>query len=407
VQLKLGALKLKIRTPICDNRVTLLLGDCLTSLHKIPSDSVDSIVTDPPYGLNFMGKKWDYDIPSVEIWSECLRVLKPGGHMLAACGTRTQHRMVVNIENAGFEIRDVITHLYGQGFPKSQDISKAIDKAAGADRETIGVKPKTRSDNPSSGSPKGGRSCGAIFDDEKSEMLLTAPATEEAKQWSGWGSALKPACEFWTLCRKPLSESTIANNVLKHGTGGLNIDASRILGIANDINARTNKASGKCLTANTFTHRGEGEWTAKDGRFPSNLILDEEAGKLLDEQSGQNQSGGKRGKSYITEAKSMFGNVSKGGSCISDSGGASRFFYCAKSSKSDRGESNVHPTVKPIKLMEYLIKLITQPNGVVLDPFMGSGTTGIAAKKNGFRFIGMEMQTEYMAIAENRIKGAV
>jgi site-specific DNA-methyltransferase (adenine-specific) len=143
------------------------------------------------------------------------------------------------------------------------------------------------------------------------------------------------------------------------------------------------------------------------GRFPSNLILDEEAGKLLDEQSGQNQSGGKRGKSYITEAKSMFGNVSKGGSCISDSGGASRFFYCAKSSKSDRGESNVHPTVKPIKLMEYLIKLITQPNGVVLDPFMGSGTTGVAAKKLGFRFIGMEKEPEYLAIAEARIKGAL
>ena len=411
MQLKLGALKLKIRTPICDNRVTLLLGDCLTSLHKIPSDSVDSIVTDPPYGLNFMGKKWDYDIPSVEIWSECLRVLKPGGHMLAACGTRTQHRMVVNIENAGFEIRDVITHLYGQGFPKSQDISKAIDKAAGADRETIGVKPKTRSDNPSSGSPKGGRSCGAIFDDEKSEMLLTAPATEEAKQWSGWGSALKPACEFWTLCRKPLSESTIANNVLKHGTGALNIDAGRIGTEGSRTNASAPKAERNGFVKGFV---GGTETVIHDqGRFPSNLILDEEAGKLLDEQSGVTKSTAPNKTDNRTVEKA--GNslqLGKAGlhspdNSYSDQGGASRFFYCAKSSKSDRGESNVHPTVKPIKLMEYLIKLITQPNGVVLDPFMGSGTTGIAAKKNGFRFIGMEMQTEYMAIAENRIKGAV
>jgi len=394
VQLKLGALKLKIRTPICDNRVTLLLGDCLTSLHKIPSDSVDSIVTDPPYGLNFMGKKWDYDIPSVEIWSECLRVLKPGGHMLAACGTRTQHRMVVNIENAGFEIRDVITHLYGQGFPKSQNISIAIDKQMGVMRHRGKVQTAGAGDREDIQGTTGA----AEFEKHKA-------ITPEAKQWSGWGSALKPANEPICLARKPMSESTIANNVLKHGTGGLNIDASRIGTEGSRTNASAPKAERNGFVKGFV---GGTETVIHDqGRFASNVILDEEAGKLLDEQSGQNQSGGKRGKSYITEAKSMFGNVSKGGSCISDSGGASRFFYCAKSSKSDRGESNVHPTVKPIKLMEYLIKLITQPNGVVLDPFMGSGTTGIAAKKNGFRFIGMEMQTEYMAIAENRIKGAV
>ena len=547
MQLKLGALKLKIRTPICDNRVSLLLGDCLTSLHKIPSDSVDSIVTDPPYGLNFMGKKWDYDIPSVEIWSECLRVLKPGGHMLASCGTRTQHRMVVNIENAGFEIRDVITHLYGQGFPKSQDISKAIDKAAGAEREVVGDNPNARKSQEDYSLDGRGGNFKATYNP------ITAPATPEAKQWSGWGSALKPACEFWTLCRKPLSESTIAKNVLKHGTGGLNIGGGRI-GIAADDNIHSKNPhtqnNGSKNSANITLGDGA-SYVVPEGRFPSNLILDEEAGKLLDEQSGQNQSGGKRGKSYITEAKSMFGNVSKGGSCISDSGGASRFFYVAKASKSDRNSGlkgfitwesldqslvdqtaslsaqlkatlgattlplsdtewstllfgnsatglsllgltsitstasktitvsttlnalvslttsesiqaviktmlcaglnlaesvantktlsqistsektasrlaavhavllsllpikdagkteNFHATVKPIKLMEYLIKLITQPNGVVLDPFMGSGTTGVAAKKLGFRFIGMEKEPEYLAIAEARIKGAL
>jgi site-specific DNA-methyltransferase (adenine-specific) len=385
MQLKLGALKLKIRTPICDNRVTLLLGDCLTSLHKIPSDSVDSIVTDPPYGLNFMEKKWDYDIPSVEIWSECLRMLKPGGHMLASCGTRTQHRMVVNIENAGFEIRDVITHLYGQGFPKSHDISKAIDKAAGADRETIGVKPKT------------------------------APATEEAKQWSGWGSALKPACEFWTLCRKPLSESTIAKNVLKHGTGGLNIDATRIEG-----KPRTTHAAGNIqgtvpqpMDWGNELDNSQVVTPGAEGRFPSNVILDEDAAQVLDEQTkGVLHSAGKgRTKNIISEynASSYHAPITRQCNRFEDfdNVGASRFFYVAKASKSDRGDGNVHPTVKPIKLMEYLIKLITQPNGVVLDPFMGSGTAGVAAKKLGFRFIGMEKEPEYLAIAEARIKGAL
>ena len=408
MQLKLGALKLKIRTPICDNRVTLLLGDCLTSLHKIPSDSVDSIVTDPPYGLNFMGKKWDYDIPSVEIWSECLRVLKPGGHMLAACGTRTQHRMVVNIENAGFEIRDVITHLYGQGFPKSQDISKAIDKAAGADRETIGVKPKTRSDNPSSGSPKGGRSCGAIFDDEKSEMLLTAPATEEAKQWSGWGSALKPACEFWTLCRKPLSESTIANNVLKHGTGALNIDAGRIGTEGSRTNASAPKAERNGFVKGFV---GGTETVIHDqGRFPSNVILDEEAGKVLDEQTkGVLHSAGKgRTKNIISEynASSYHAPIIRQSNRFEDfdNVGASRFFYIAKASKSDRGDGNDHATVKPIKLMEYLINLVTPKGGIILEPFAGSGTTLLAAEKVGVCCKAFEIDPHHCDIILARFK---
>jgi len=361
MQLKLGALKLKIRTPICDNRVTLLLGDCLTSLHKIPSDSVDSIVTDPPYGLNFMEKKWDYGIPSVDIWKECLRVLKPGGHLLAFGGTRTYHRLVVAIEDAGFEIRDQIQWLYGQGFPKSQNIAKA------AGDESL----------------------------------------------AGLGTALKPANEPICLARKPLSESTIAKNVLKHGTGGLNIDAGRV-GTETRYNApAANKPGGNSYDMSADGMPEDAEGNTVNGRFPSNVILDEDAAQVLDEQTkGVLHSAGKgRTKSIISEynASSYHAPITRQCNRFEDfdNVGASRFFYVAKASKSDRGDGNVHPTVKPIKLMEYLIKLITQPNGVVLDPFMGSGSTGVAAKKLGFRFIGMEKEPEYLAIAKARIKGAL
>jgi hypothetical protein len=203
----------------------LHLGDCLEVLKTLPDNSVDSCVTDPPYGLKFMGKKWDYDVPTVEVWEQVLRVLKPGGHLLAFAGTRTQHRMAVRIEDAGFEIRDMIAWVYGSGFPKSHDASKAIDKAAGAEREVIGSKlglaGYSIADN--------GRTNAVYGDlhDPASECAITAPATPEAEQWQGWGTALKPAMEMITVARKPL-EGTVAQNVLEWGTGAINIDGCRV-----------------------------------------------------------------------------------------------------------------------------------------------------------------------------------
>lgn len=541
----------------------ILHGDSSEKLKELEDNSIDAIVTDPPYGLSFMGKKWDYDVPSVEIWKECLRVLKPGGHALIACGTRTQHRMAVNIEDAGFEIRDVVTWLYGSGFPKSLDISKAIDKAAGANREVVGVSENIR--------PNSERGNGLAHGDYGKVWSETTPATDLAKQWAGWGTALKPAtehwtlavkplgeihklwyethklcqsllnvypvnenlklslnasnevlntapcsveesintladlfdqmatlqsvsvipsslsiallwrdildvllnnanmftietasnlttdlkilncflskiiqgnitegetrksgaesnaffvesflknvllklnyiqdidvkstaafnpnAEFWTLARKPL-EGTVAKNVEKWGVGGLNIDGCRV---GSEVTKTVrNGNSGK----NSFGRDERvGSWENPPGRFPANLILDEVAAEQLDLMSF-------------------------------DNGGTSRFFYCAKASKSERNagcegldekavhrygsglgegltpeapsyDKNHHPTVKPIKLMSYLCRLITPPNGTVLDPFMGSGSTGVAAKKEGFKFIGIEREAEYVEIAKRRIE---
>ena len=195
--------------------INLLHGDCLEQMKTLDDNSVDSIVSDPPYGISFMAKKWDYDVPSVEVWEEAMRVLKPGGHALIACGTRTQHRMVVNIEDAGFEIRDVVSWIYGSGFPKSLNISKAIDKAAGAEREVVGVNESALRPNRKNRSAMMASEYRSGTGQSDNGATITAPATDAAKQWDGWGTALKPACEFFTLCRKPLSEKTIAANVRK------------------------------------------------------------------------------------------------------------------------------------------------------------------------------------------------
>ena len=394
----------------------LIHGDCLEVLRAMPDCSVDAVVTDPPYGLSFMGKKWDYDVPSEDIWRECLRVLKPGGHLLAFAGTRTQHRMAVRIEDAGFEIRDMIAWVYGSGFPKSLDVSKAIDKRGGAQvawfgpwfrkwREQNGVSQKqVAALFPS----KTGGLTGCVanwelgfnmptpeqfnlirdkfglpfdsIDEAEREVVgqhktdmgglggerlgqaggnITAPATDAAKQWQGWGTALKPALEPITVARKPLI-GTVAENVLQHGTGAINVDGGRVEG----------------------------------GRWPANFIHDgsEDATDLLKDSA--------------------------------------RFFYCAKASKRDRDEGcdgmdlkvaggmqgrndgsmgsitmsrNHHPTVKPTDLMRYLCRLVTPPNGIVLDPFMGSGSTGKAAALEGFSFIGIEREAEYVTIAQARI----
>jgi len=343
--------------------------DCVEGMKLLDDNSIDSIVTDPPYELGFMGKKWDSTgiAYNVDVWRECLRVLKPGGHLLAFGGTRTYHRMACAIEDAGFEIRDQIQWIYGSGFPKSHNISKAIDKKFGAKREVIKTVKGMGKQNPEwNGTAKGRKE-----NYYKPEYQLTAPATPEAKQWDGWGTALKPAHEPIVLARKPLSEKTIADNVLKWGTGGINIDGCRI-GEGGDYTVHHSGSSG---TGIYQWNKGEQVASSTDyykteGRFPANVILDEEAGRMLDEQQE----------------------------------GVSRFFYCAKASRKERGEFNKHPTVKPIALMEYLIKLVTPPEGIVLDPFLGSGTTALAALNLGRFFIGIELNEEYCEIARRRIE---
>jgi DNA modification methylase len=557
----------------------LFEGNCLDVLKELPDNSVDSIVTDPPYGLSFMGKKWDYDVPSVEVWRECLRVLKHGGHLLAFAGSRTYHRLVVNVEDAGFEIRDQIMWVYGSGFPKSLNISKAIDKAAGAKREVIGQNKNargTRSDKYNTG-----RGFGV-------NPHLTASKTPEAQQWEGWGTALKPAHEPIVVARKP-PIGTIAENVLEHGTGGLNIDGCRIgtdivgwggggrngdtatagasrggeqggynydAGEARPVKGRfpanfihdgsdevlagfpTSK-SAKGITVSSPTALGQGTgWNAHNnrpvefenygdegsaarffkkvsfskhehepivlarkplegtvvenvlehgtgglnidgcrietsdnlasngttkafsgsnnnregterityesnplGRFPANLIHDgsDEVVSAFPQTKSTTRppSANADTGNGLTHGK-MKGIATERG--FNDEGSAARFFYCAKASKSERNAGleafedkksqhnaggigrkvsvekrleqgkenapmmkNIHPTVKPVDLMKYLCRLVTPPEGVVLDPFMGSGTTGIAAKVEGFDFIGIEMDAEYLAIAEARI----
>ena len=334
----------------------LITGDSLEVLKGLEDNSVDSVVTDPPYGLRFMGRKWDYDVPSVAIWEQCLRVLKPGGHLLAFAGTRTQHRMAVNIEDAGFEIKDLIIWCYASGFPKSHNVSKAIDKAAGAEREVIGKNPNTR------------KTSGNISICKKNGSgTITAPATPEAQQWDGWGTALKPALEPITVARKPF-KGTVANNVLEHGTGAINIDGCRV---AHDEPIRIMKAQdgGDKVYGQGGRHEETTELKAA-GRWPANLIHD--------------------GTDEVTEL----------------TGDAARFFYCAKASKTDRGEGNTHPTVKPTDLMAYLCRLVTPPGGVVLDPFMGSGSTGKACVREFFDFIGIDLDPAYVEIAKQRINVA-
>jgi DNA modification methylase len=343
--------------------INLLHGDCLEQMKTLEDNSVDSIVSDPPYGISFMAKKWDYDVPSVEVWKEAMRVLKPGGHALIACGTRTQHRMVVNIEDAGFEIRDVVSWIYGSGFPKSLNISKAIDKAAGAEREVIG-------DHPSiNGTGKKWRKNGAEVEYVTKPVQLTVPATDAAKQWDGWGTALKPSSEFFTLCRKPLSEKTVAANVLKWGTGGINIDACRVE--TEDKLSFGSRELGDGVKYGKCKPTTDGEQNAQ-GRFPANLIHD--------------------GSQEVLELFPESGEKSP-----------ARFFYCAKASKKDRDEGNNHPTVKPTALMSYLCRLITPTGGVVLDPYMGSGSTGKAAVREGFSFVGCELDPDYYEIAKARV----
>ena len=423
---------------------TVHIGNNLDILPTLEDNSVDSIVTDPPYELGFMGKKWDSTgiAYNPDLWRECLRVLKPGGHLLSFGGSRTWHRIAVAIEDAGFEVRDSIAWLYGSGFPKSLDISKAIEG-----KITTGSSNKKGFKNLNGEQVERGN-WGIASQAEKHGFRpenydLTAgetrlgkldPTTPEAQQWDGWGTALKPAFEPVIVARKPLI-GTVAENVLTYGTGGLNIDGSRIGtdgGTAREGKANQPNDSG---WANMKGHR-IAELNA--GRWPSNVILDPYTAELLDEQSGVSfsKSGGMSGR----ETAAVYGkHKSTPRTGHDDSGGASRFFYVAKASKRDRNEGleqleaikmeigddrpsgnswerrgrdsaiprqNFHPTVKPTELMRYLIKLITPPNGIVLDPFTGSGSTGKAAILEGFRFIGIEMTEDYIPIIDGRLKHA-
>jgi len=318
-------------------------GDNMKILESLDSHSIDSVCTDPPYALNFMGKKWDADVPSVELWAEVLRVLKPGGHVLSFGGTRTYHRMVVNIEDAGFEIRDQLQWIYGSGFPKSHNISKAIDKKYGAKREVVGTQHiPGRSTAYSKGyvsteNDCGGKTRGHFKSDDPDTIAITKPSTDQAKQWDGFGTALKPSNEPIVLARKPLSEKTIVDNVLKHGVGALNIDGCRIGPPQNKMVKGMSKAGNTYSTA---------EWDGSyhletQGRWPANTLFDWEAAQRLDEQSGVLKSGARTGpnKTHSLNGKgaAKYGKYDHtGGECNASEGGASRFFYCAKASKSER-----------------------------------------------------------------------
>ena len=342
-------------------------GNSLNELPYLEDCSVDAIITDPPYELGFMNKKWDASgiAYNVNIWAHCLRVLKPGGHLLAFGGTRTYHRMACAIEDAGFEVRDSINWIYGSGFPKSLDVSKAIDKAAGAEREIIGER-KLGGNAAQSTQEKGGtfasntNSVGV----EPISVPITAPATDEAKQWEGWGTALKPAHEPIVLARKPF-EDTVANNVMQYGTGALNIDGTRV-----GEGGQGTWASPRGGIWKTDSEQKAELLSSTVGRWPANVIIDDSIEAVW-----------------------------------------SPFFYCAKAAKSERNaglpkDANIHPTVKPLELMRYLCRLITPPNGTILDPFAGSGSTLVAATLEGFNSIGIEMTADYLPIIEARIKWA-
>ena len=427
----------------------LITGECVATMAAMESNSIDAIVTDPPAGISFMGKEWDHHKGGRDQWiawmtvvmTEAFRVAKPGAHAFVWALPRTSHWTATALEDAGWEIRDVVTHLFGSGFPKSLDVSKAIDKAAGAEREVVGINPNARQAVTSY------KSDGRQTINPLSDAAITAPATEAAQEWDGWGTALKPASEHWILARKPLIDTVVAN-VLTHGTGAINVAACRIEGELRqfDRSVNTGMQNGQ-YGAGITVHRPSRNEVTSAGRWPANVVLDEEAAAMLDEMTGETRST----KSIRKKAGLSVGNSvtlnnfhmnedNVGG--FDDSGGASRFFYVAKASRTERNaglegmpeeyndfqressglsqgknpitgersgkrlapQSNFHPTVKPVTLMRWLTRLICPPGGVILDPFAGSGSTGCAAMLEGFRFVGIEQDAEYCEIAARRIR---
>lgn len=422
-------------------RAVLWCGDAMQTLQGFDADSIGSIVTDPPAGISFMGKEWDHHKGGRDEWiawmqtiaSEAFRVLKPGGHALVWAIPRTSHWTATAWENAGFEVRDRIGHIFGSGFPKSLDVSKAIDKAAGVERELTRVGSVKRD------------GYGDDWDTGSSDNRprYDIPATPEALRWEGWGTALKPAVEDWWLLRKPLSEKNVAANVLKWGTGGVNVDGCRV-----GIEKRENPAFGVdgWRKLEGREDRQEVQPQTVIGRYPSHLIHDgsDEVLAVFPETGGGNgkpvfnkasKHGDRAHAGYQRPNASMYTDDVEGGlRSLGDSGSAARFFYCAKPSKADRDagceemeahvgkrtqdggddtrgrpipvNKNHHPTVKATRLMRYLCKLITPPGGVVLDCFAGSGSTGKAAVLEGFHFRGIELSPDYCEIAKRRIQSA-
>lgn len=417
----------------------LINADCIEAMKAMPDNSVDSIVTDPPYELGFMGKSWDASgiAFNVEVWREALRVIKPGGHLIAFSGSRTYHRMAVAIEDAGFEIRDQIMWVYGSGFPKSHNVANAIDKNQGASNRGHAISSGSQI-HPTTGEK---RPNGEVLPKYESR-------TEASKGWDGWGTALKPAHEPMVLARKPLI-GTVANNVLTFGTGGLNIDGSRVVADGENFDNLKSRPIGKLNTRRNDETDEEFDVRVNEspeqlaalaklkelGRWPANFIhdgSDEVVALFPDTNKGTARTGRVGGQNGLYQNGHDPDHI---GTWYGDSGSAARFFYCAKASKRDRNEGldgfeakrdhdgrkdggvggdnprnrtnnaklNHHPTVKPTTLMQYLVRLVTPPSGIVLDPFMGSGSTGKACAYENFDFIGIDQSAEYVAIAQARI----
>jgi DNA modification methylase len=387
------------------------LGSCLDVLPTLADNSVDSIVTDPPYELGFMGKSWDNSgiAYNVEVWRECLRVLKPGGHILAFGGSRTWHRLAVAIEDAGFELRDSIAWIYGSGFPKSLDVSKAIDKAAGAEREVV-----ARRTVPDQRGGKINSQATAENGVQQREVDVTESATPEAQKWNGWGTALKPAFEPVVVGRKPFAKgSTVAANVLEWGVGGLNIDGTRI-GTESRVNSPAgNKAGGNSYNMSVTGMPQDAQAKVAEGRWPSNVMLDEYTAGLVDEQQKDVSrffyvaKASKRDRNEGLDEIEAQSSAGKGNGLarICEKCGASILKPCNCEDRTfvNPPVKNFHPTVKPTDLMRQLIRLVTPPGGTVLDPFTGSGSTGKAAILEGFQFVGIELTEEYLPIIEGRL----
>jgi DNA modification methylase len=478
--------------------VNIREGDCREVMAGMPEASFDAVVTDPPYGLEFMGKEWDRlsnDVVSkswdtkgrsmtgqpqrdpnspggrsgaviskhpnprcdhysraingrdtakgfkvchcenpaprltnvyavkMQAWHEqwareAYRVLKPGGHIVAFGGTRTFHRLTCAIEDAGFEIRDCLSWLYGSGFPKSLDVSKAIDKAAGAKREVVGYYESPEGTTGWEGQASRSIYSGPSQHENGALRPLTAPATDAARQWQGFGTALKPAWEPIILARKPLSEPNVAANVLRHGTGAINVDGCRIATDWDTDPTRRGWQGRHAPNGGMFVQGISADLSLPNnlGRWPANVCLDEESARLLDEQSGELHSqdpATRVNRSGSQSTTNTYGTYEARSTVMhGDTGGASRFFYTAKASTSERnervkqiGERNSHPTVKPVDLMRWLCRLITPPGGHILDPFVGSGTTLVAAMQEGFSATGIEASAEYVKLAQARIDG--
>ena len=399
-------------------------------MSEMADNSIDAVVTDPPYELGFMGKSWDASgiAYNTEVWRQCLRILKPGGHLLAFGGSRTYHRLACAIEDAGFDIRDQIMWVYGSGFPKSMNIGKAIDKAAGASREVVGVG--------KSGKNRNILNAANYPDTFGGDYEITEAATQEAKQWEGWGTALKPAHEPIVVARKPVN-GTIAQNVMTWGTGAINIDGCRVKRDDGDDSVAGSRTATFGTQETVSGGNGSGGWEQNDiGRFPANFIHDgsDEVLQLFpNSKAGKPQE--KRGTGGIWGKGD--GHSIPVGPSYGDDGSAARFFYCAKASTTERNKGledfpdrrqdeddyeragttnprnrsqkvrkNHHPTVKPVNLMRYLVRLVTPPNGTVLDPFLGSGTTAVAATLEGFQWVGCEMNAEYSEIILARVNAA-